>query len=229
MNHNSQPTFTPYEPTELDRRLEACVPGEYPWDDWERQALTAGVNADMAGLGRSVMREACQQGWCDELLDECGATDSETASAMFDQAITQPALTASRWRWLLATDGLRFDPWDREGWPERATEWFAMRRRYEAESAASEPYEPDVALQLKAGLFIEEFHRLDPLALIDLKRWAIRRDARGHSVLWGDFTVLSSTLPRRLLHSGVVRMETHPTDPSRNDATIFEEFEEGSP
>ena len=32
------------------------------WDDWERDALAAGVPKDLAGLGRLTVREAYQHG-----------------------------------------------------------------------------------------------------------------------------------------------------------------------
>ena len=41
-----------------------CVYGSYPWDFWEQRALARGVPRDLAGLGRAVMREADQHGWC---------------------------------------------------------------------------------------------------------------------------------------------------------------------
>jgi signal-transduction protein with cAMP-binding, CBS, and nucleotidyltransferase domain len=37
---------------------------------------------------------------------------------------------------LLATDGLRFDPWERAEWPETAPEWNEMFRRWHTESNA---------------------------------------------------------------------------------------------
>ena len=40
-----------------------CVYGQYPWDDWERDALAAGVPKDLAGLGRLTVREAYQHAW----------------------------------------------------------------------------------------------------------------------------------------------------------------------
>jgi len=64
---NPSPNSIPHEPTELDRRLDACAPGAYPWDDWQREALAAGLSPDLAALGRAVMREAYQHDWCDRL------------------------------------------------------------------------------------------------------------------------------------------------------------------
>lgn len=49
-----------------------CTYGHYPWDDWEKDALAAGVSRDLAGLGRAVIREAFQHGWDPWLRDHCG-------------------------------------------------------------------------------------------------------------------------------------------------------------
>ncbi len=37
--------------------------GDYPWDRWEEHAGARGVPADVAQLGRAVMREAYQHQW----------------------------------------------------------------------------------------------------------------------------------------------------------------------
>jgi hypothetical protein len=41
----------------------AWVINDYPWDRWERHARARGVGAELAQLGRSVMREAYQHQW----------------------------------------------------------------------------------------------------------------------------------------------------------------------
>ena len=55
-------SFQEIHRTPLDERVCRCTFGNYPWDDWERAALAAGVPKDLAGLGRLTMREAYQHG-----------------------------------------------------------------------------------------------------------------------------------------------------------------------
>lgn len=74
--------ITPDEARELRVRedgLLTCKPGEYPWDDWQREALAAGVLDELASLGQAVMREAHQHSWCEDLKDECGAGREDAA------------------------------------------------------------------------------------------------------------------------------------------------------
>jgi hypothetical protein len=71
----------------FDSEVLDCVYGQYPWDDWERDALAAGVPKELAGLGRLTVREAYQHGWDDRLKSLCGWYE--------------------RWQRLLDTDGLR--------------------------------------------------------------------------------------------------------------------------
>ena len=80
-------------------RLLACKPGQFPWDDWQREALAAGVSDDLANLGRAVMREAYQHSWCEELRDECGAGREEAFKGMILEALEQPDWARSRWSW----------------------------------------------------------------------------------------------------------------------------------
>jgi hypothetical protein len=96
--------------TALDHRLLACAYGAYPWDEWERSALAAGLSPELAALGRSLMREAYQHDWCERLKAECGWSDE--GRAMLRRVLAHPRRTAARWEWLLSTDGLRFDPWE---------------------------------------------------------------------------------------------------------------------
>lgn len=225
MNPSPFPNFQPYEPTEVDNRIAGCLPGAYPWDDWQHEALAAQVFPELAALGRSVMREVYQHGWCDALKYECGIDNPETGAAMIASAKEQPDLTASRWQWLLVTDGLRFDPWNREEWPERAPEWLQMRRRWDAETNAEKPLSPDAVLRREACYHVEEFYKLNQLSVIDLSGDTVRHDTDGTAILWGNFTVISSTPPHRITHSGAVRMEMD-ADGSIADAAIFEQVEE---
>jgi hypothetical protein len=83
-------------------------PPRFEWDHWERCALASGLSADLATLGRAVMREASQHAWCERLKTKCGLSDA--GRAMLARVLDRPERTASRWQWLLVTDGLRFDP-----------------------------------------------------------------------------------------------------------------------
>lgn len=123
--------------TALDDRLPACSAGAYPWDDWERSALTCGLAAELANLGRAVMREAYQHVWCGRLKVECGLHDE--GRGMLRRVLAHPRRTAARWAWLMATDGLRFDPWDHAEYYEDSPCWNALRARWDrgrAEPAA---------------------------------------------------------------------------------------------
>lgn len=81
----------------------AGTPGDYPWDRWERSALAAGLDEDLAVLGRAVFREAFQHQWDDHLQVECGWLDG--GQRMLFQAIGFPQETTQRWSHLLHADG----------------------------------------------------------------------------------------------------------------------------
>ena len=85
----------------------ACTFGHYPWDDWERFALARGLDAQTAGLGRLLIREAYNHGWEGWLQSLCGWSDDGQALLAF--ALRAPA--NARWAFarLLETDGLRGD------------------------------------------------------------------------------------------------------------------------
>lgn len=85
----------------LDRNL-------YAWDEWEQRAKAAGIAADLAQLGRAVMREADQHTWPEDLQAECGWQDD--GAAMIALALADPEGARSRWSWLLDSDGERVDP-----------------------------------------------------------------------------------------------------------------------
>jgi hypothetical protein len=82
-----------------------CTYGHYPWDDWEKAALAAGVPQGLAGLGRLTMREAFQHGWDARLRSLCGWRDQ--GRRMIKLALRSPATARKRWQRLLDTDGLR--------------------------------------------------------------------------------------------------------------------------
>ncbi len=208
--------------TDFDRQMFECPPGEFPWDVWARQAVAAGVAAELAALGRSVMREAYQHGWCESLRYECGVNQPGTAAGMIACAKDQPHLVGARWQWLLAADGLRIDPWEQRELPEDSPAWTQLRRRWEAEQTKELPRE--VTIQKEAIRYIEEFYVLDQLAIIDLLQHAVSQTPEV-TTLWADFTVIGSEIPHRITHSGIVRIELDP-DGTSLDAAIFERAEE---
>lgn len=108
-------------------------PGCYPWDDWQRSALAAGLSPELAALGRQLMREADQHSWCERLRVECGWNDG--GRAMLSRLLTQPRRTAARLNWLYATDGQRFDPWEHRGYYEDSPCWNRLRSKWNREQA----------------------------------------------------------------------------------------------
>ena len=89
----------------FDSEVLDCIYGQYPWDDWERDALAAGVPKDLAGLGRLTVREAYQHGWDDRLKSLCGWYDQ--GKRMIRLALRSPGTAEKRWQRLLDTDGHR--------------------------------------------------------------------------------------------------------------------------
>ena len=73
----------------FDSEVLDCVYGQYPWDDWERKALAAGVPKDLAALGRLTVREAYQHEWDDRLKSLCGWYDQ--GRRMIKLALRSPA------------------------------------------------------------------------------------------------------------------------------------------
>jgi hypothetical protein len=103
----------------------ACSFGGYPWDDWERYALARGLDAELAGLGRLLIREAFNHGWELWLQNLCGWGDDGQALLAF--ALRAPKTARRQWDILMRTDGLRGDypPSRRFGVasPARSTAW----------------------------------------------------------------------------------------------------------
>lgn len=93
----------------------ACSFGGYPWDDWERHALARGLDAELAGLGRLLIREAYNHGWEGWLQNLCGWNDDGQALLAF--ALRAPKTARRQWEILMRTDGLRGD------YPARSTDW----------------------------------------------------------------------------------------------------------
>ncbi|MGH7943321.1 MAG: hypothetical protein ACREDS_00090 [Limisphaerales bacterium] len=92
-------------PANLDELVLGCGVGSYPWDRWQRKALSAGVAPELAELGRAVMREAYQHNWDKRLKMLCGWNDH--GRCMMQQASHCPAVVKLRWQRMLDTDGYR--------------------------------------------------------------------------------------------------------------------------
>jgi len=91
-------------------RVVGCEMLHYPWDDWERWAIDQGLNPDLAGLGRAVIREASQHCWEERLQSLCGWHDD--GRRMLRLALRSPEKARKRWERLMETDGYRgeYDP-----------------------------------------------------------------------------------------------------------------------
>lgn len=211
--------------TDFDRQMLECTPGNFPWDEWERQAVAAGVAAELAALGRSVMREAYQHDWCEPLRYECGVNRPETADGMIQAALQEPELTADRWDWLLATDGLRFDPADRTPMNELDIEWTALRRQWQDERPVADRCS-SLALKRHALRFVEDFYNLDQLTMLDVQASGLQRTVDG-AILWADFTVIEhDPVYPRVKCSGVVRVQV---DAGADfEGAVFQRIEEGA-
>lgn len=94
-----------------------CPAGHYPWDYWEKRTLAAGVSAELASLGRAVMREAHQHAWSERLRAICGWNDR--GEAMIVQAQQTPERASFVWQELLETDG------GRGSYDEKTGEWIS--------------------------------------------------------------------------------------------------------
>jgi len=95
-------------PPKLDlESVLSCEYGHYPWDDWERWAMAQGLNRNLAGQGRLLIREAYQHAWDDYLKVHCGWRDD--GQALLAQALRSPKTALRQWDVLMRTDGLRGD------------------------------------------------------------------------------------------------------------------------
>jgi hypothetical protein len=90
---------------EAEQRTEpaAARPGDRPWDDWCKRAIAACVSAELAALGRAVMREAHVSGWQEDARIACGWLDD--GQAMIALALANPARAEQTWSRLLETQG----------------------------------------------------------------------------------------------------------------------------
>jgi len=96
---------------ELNARVLNCTCGNFPWDEWKTRALAAGMPAELATLGRAVMREAYQHAWDEDLQRLCGWEDE--GNGMLVSALEAPEQAATDWQQLLDTDGGR-GHWDHQ-------------------------------------------------------------------------------------------------------------------
>jgi hypothetical protein len=96
-------------PPKLNLHFDVCARtfGHYPWDDWERHALARGLAAELAGLGRLLIREAFNHGWEAWLQNLCGWSDD--GQALLACALREPKTARRQWDILMRTDGLRGD------------------------------------------------------------------------------------------------------------------------
>ncbi|GAA5483939.1 hypothetical protein [Haloferula sargassicola] len=225
--------ISPDEVRELrarEDRLLTCKPGEYPWDDWQRDALAAGVSDELANLGRALMREAHQHVWCEELRFECGAGHEDSAKGMIFQAMEQPDWARSRWNWLLATDGLCSDPWTRSEASPGDLEWTPLRHQWEDENFPLDDCAGDAALRRDAYRFLEEFFELDQLAIISLTDEAFSWH-KERVTYYAEFTVLWSPpggrFQPRIKHRGVIQNRRDPAVTTTFDTFVFKHVEEG--
>ena len=105
--HLTPPSKNP-PPPRLDlNAVPDCSFGNYPWDDWHRHALARGLDAELAGLGRLLIREAFNHGWESWLQSRCGWSDD--GQALLALALRAPKTTRRQWDILMRTDGLRGD------------------------------------------------------------------------------------------------------------------------
>ena len=103
---------------DLDAHVLSCGCGNFPWDHWKERALAAGMPAELAVLGRAVMREAYQHAWSEELQAACGWEDE--GNAMLVLALETPKLAFATWQNLLDTDG------GRGYWNDKTGQWVSF-------------------------------------------------------------------------------------------------------
>jgi len=220
------------EAQDIEKRqihINAAKPGAYSWDNWQRQALAAGVSEELANLGRSVMREAYQHNWCDSLKYECGAGHEGCAQGMIPEAKVNPHSCRVRWHWLLATDGLCFDPWDHREMNPRDLYWNELHRRWTSENHPISDPHSDTAFQRAAQREIENAHQLDQLAIISLSNQAFhRRD--GVVAFYAEYAVVETELDDRqhphIPHQGLVQVRFDPKLSEHFDSRVFSQHDE---
>ena len=99
---------TPVSTPRLDpNAVLGCQFGHYPWDDWHRWVLAQGLDEDLAGSGRLLIREAFNHDWPGWLKAACGWSDN--GQALLALALCSPRKARRQWDILMRTDGLRGD------------------------------------------------------------------------------------------------------------------------
>lgn len=219
-----------------------CKAGSYPWDTWQARALENGVAEDLAALGRSVMREAINHGWCDTLQHECGVPlerfgletlhTEQPGFGMILRALDDPDRYRARWRWLLETDGLRRHE-DREFSPDDPA-WTALWIAWEDENFPISDPASEAAYRREAYRYIAEFHELDQLAEIDIDDAAFVGTPDGP--FYATYTVLECvwlestgtwTFYPRLQDRGLVRVKPAPAGSGYPfDSELYKQLEE---
>jgi hypothetical protein len=106
-----------------------CEYGDYPWDHWHRWAIAQGLDEDLAGLGRLLVREAFNHDWPDWLKVACGWRDD--GQVLLAYALRFPKAARRRWDILMRTDGLRGD------YRARSIEWIWGYLRADAQRLLS--------------------------------------------------------------------------------------------
>jgi len=102
----SQPPRVP-KPRLDPARVMECEVLHYPWDDWERWALSRGLEPGVAGQARLLIREWFNHAWDPSLRRICGWSDD--GRALFERARRSPKRALAQWDILMRTDGLRGD------------------------------------------------------------------------------------------------------------------------
>ncbi len=126
MSKSSASVLTPAAQTaastlpQLDEeRALDCEYLHYPWDEWERWAITHGLDRELAALGRLTIREAYQHQWDERLKSLCGWRDH--GRRMLRLALRSPEKARKRWQRLLETDGYRGE------YDEQTGQWLCSR------------------------------------------------------------------------------------------------------
>lgn len=127
----------------LDAVLD-CTFGNYPWDKWHAWALAQGLDAELAGQGRLLIREAFNHGWEGWLQSVCGWSDD--GQALLARALRSPKAARRQWDILMRTDGLRGDC------RPRSTEWTWGYLRADAKRLAAKFYRQAIVAALLDGV-----------------------------------------------------------------------------
>jgi hypothetical protein len=129
-------------PPKLNLHFDVCAGtfGNYPWDDWHRYAVARGLDAELAGQGRLLIREAFNHDWQPWLKSACGWNDD--GAALLALALRSPKAARRQWDILMRTDGLRGD------YRPRSTEWTWGYLRADAQRLAARLYQQAIVAAL---------------------------------------------------------------------------------